>query len=146
MIGQMNVALALDELDRPKMSEFMENLDRINALAEASQGFIWRLMDESGNATAIPILQDSRAVVNVSVWQSVADLYAFSFQTDHQEFVKRRREWFQPDTKPNMALWNIEQGQEMPCIEEAFARLAHLQENGPSAYAFNWASAKTYER
>lgn len=144
MIGQMNIAVALDALDSPKLAEFMENLDRINALAEASPGFIWRLKDDSGNATAIPILQDPKAVLNVSVWQSVDDLYAFSFQTDHQAFVKRRREWFQPSKKITMALWSLEDSKTMPTVDEAFARLTHLQVNGPSSFAFNWATAKRF--
>ena len=144
MIGQMNFATALAPLDHPIMSDFMANLDRINALAEASSGFVWRLKDDSGNATSIKIMTDPKAILNVSVWQTVADLHKFAYHTDHKSFVVRRDEWFVPTTRRSMALWSIEDDAPMPTAEEAFERLRYLEAHGPSPYAFDWASAKQF--
>lgn len=144
MIGQMNFATALAPLDSPIMAEFRENLDRINALAEASDGFVWRLKDDSGNATSIEILTDPKSVLNVTVWQSVDALYNFSYQTAHHYFIKNRAKWFIPTSKRAMALWPMKVGAPMPTPEEAFARLHHLEVHGSSDYAFDWAGAKRF--
>ena len=144
MIGQMNFATAIAPLDSPLMAEFVENIDKINGIAEASDGFIWRLMDESGNATAIDVMTDPKAVLNVSVWRSVPDLYRFAYQTDHLHFIKNSAKWFVPTTKRAMALWVIEDDAPMPSVADAFDRLRHLEEKGPSAFAFDWAGAKTF--
>lgn len=146
MIGQMNFATALAPLDSPVMAEFVENLYKINALAENSAGFIWRLMDESGNATSIDILTDPKSVLNVSVWRSVDDLYRFSYHTEHHDFMKKRDKWFVSTTMRSMALWNIDEGADMPTPAEAFTRLRHLEMHGPSDYAFDWAGAKHFAR
>ena len=124
----------------------MENLDRINALAEASPGFIWRLQDESGNATAIDIMTDPKSVLNITVWQSVADLYRYAYQSDHHYFIKNRDRWFVPTTKRSMALWHLPDDAPKPSFEEAFARLAHLESHGASDYAFDWKGAKQFAR
>ena len=144
MIAQMNFATALAPLDSPLMAEFTQNLDRINALAEQSAGFLWRLQDETGNATAIDVMTDPKAILNLSVWQTVEDLYHFSFKTDHQTFVKNRRKWFVPTSRRSMALWHIEDMTILPSVADAFDRLRHLEEHGPTAFAFDWQSAPQF--
>lgn len=144
MIGQMNFATAIAPLDSPLMAEFMENLDKINGIAEASEGFIWRLMDDSGNATAIDVMTDPKSVLNVSVWRSVPDLYHFAYHSEHLQFIKNRAKWFVPTSRRAMALWVIEEGAPMPTVTDAFARLSHLEAHGPSEFAFDWATAKRY--
>lgn len=146
MIAQMNFATALAPLDSPIMTEFTQSLDRINALAEASDGFIWRLMDESGNATSIEVMTDPKAVLNLSVWSSVDALYQFAYRTEHHHFIKQRASWFVPTSKRSMALWNLAEGAAMPSVEDAFARLRHLQEYGPSDFAFDWKGARSFAR
>ena len=39
-LAQLNIARARDELDSPVVADFVANLDRINALGEATAGFI----------------------------------------------------------------------------------------------------------
>ena len=51
-LAQLNIASMLQPLESPGMADFAANLERINALAEASPGFVWRLQDEAGDATA----------------------------------------------------------------------------------------------
>ena len=141
---QMNFATAIAPLDSPLLSEFVENLDRINALAEASDGFIWRLQDEGGNATSIRIMTDPKAVLNVSVWRSLEDLYRFTFKSDHSYFVKNRDKWFVPTTKRSLALWMMPEGDKMPDEAEAFDRLRHLEIHGATAFAFDFMTAKHF--
>ena len=72
------------------IAEFMDNLDRINAVAEASPGFIWRLKDDSNNATAIRVFEDPRIAVNMSVWESIEALQAYAYRSEHVQFFRRR--------------------------------------------------------
>ena len=144
MIAQMNFGITVAPLDSPIMSEFTDNLDRVNALAEASKGFVWRLKDESGNATSIDVMTDPKAVLNITVWRSVQDLYHFTFKTDHSYFVRNSARWFVPTSKRSMALWALDDDAPMPTIEEAFARLHHLETHGSTNLAFDFKSAKTF--
>ena len=93
-LAQLNIAVAKYPLDSPLMAPFMDNLDRINALAEASPGFVWRLQDDAGNATALrPFGEET--LVNLTVWQDVASLRAYVYQSEHAAFMRRRRQWFE---------------------------------------------------
>jgi hypothetical protein len=136
-LAQINVGRLLYPIDDPRMRDFVDNLDRINALAEASEGFVWRLKDESGNATSISAYEDPSIIVNMSVWASVEGLYAFAYQTAHRRFVQRRKEWFKLFEAPYLALWWIEDGA-MPTVADGRQRLDHLTRVGPTAYAFNF--------
>jgi hypothetical protein len=86
------------------MAEFMALLDPVNAVADASPGFVWRLQTEEGNATALRPYEDDRMIVNMSVWESIEDLAAFVYRSGHVDVMRRRREWFEP-MKPYMVLW-----------------------------------------
>jgi Domain of unknown function (DUF3291) len=97
-IAQMNVGTALYETNDPRMADFMNNLDRVNALADVSPGFVWRLTGEGNNATDIRPVEDPLFLVNMSVWASVAALFDFVYRSDHRSLMVRRREWFaKPD-------------------------------------------------
>jgi hypothetical protein len=139
-IAQMNVATALYDLDDARMADFMNNLDRVNALAEATPGFVWRLQTEEGNATDIKVTSDPRFIVNMSVWEDVPALFDYAFRSDHRSVMIRRREWFQKPEGPYLVLWWIEEGAR-PTVEEGLARLAHLAKHGPTPYAFNFKTA-----
>ena len=145
MIAQLNVARAVADLDAPEMAYFMESLDRINALAEQHDGFVWRLKDDGGNATDIKVTEDPRFIINLSVWRSVPDLHHFVFTTAHREFVQRGREFFEAPQEKSFVLWRLE-GPEMPTSDEAFARLQHLRDHGPHDHAFDWQSWKKFTR
>ena len=136
-IAEINVARLRYPLDDPRVAEFVAALDRVNALAEASRGFVWRLKDAGGNATHIAAYDDPTVLANMSVWTSPAALYEFSYRTAHREFVQRRKEWFELFGAAYLALWWIEPGA-FPDVAEGRRRLAHLQRFGPSPYAFTF--------
>jgi hypothetical protein len=138
-LAQLNIAKPKFHLEAPEIADFVNNLDPINAIAESSPGFIWRLQDESGDATNIQAFDDPEIIVNMSVWESVDSLKGFMFKTHHIDFLKRKKEWFYPLDEAAYVLWWIPQGH-IPSVEEAVARLMHLRENGESAHAFSFKS------
>lgn len=140
-LAQINVGRLLHPLDDPRMADFVGNLAAINALAEASEGFVWRLKDETGNATSIAAYDDPSIIVNMSVWTTPEALHAFAYQTAHRRFVQRRKEWFQLFEGPYLALWWVGEGR-LPTVTEARQRLDHLARVGPTAYAITF--RKTY--
>ena len=115
----------------------MNNLDRVNALAEASPGFVWRLTGEGNNATDIKPSEDPRFIVNMSVWQSVEALFDYVYRSDHRSVMVRRREWFAKPAGPYLVLWWVKEG-EPPTVQEGLARLQHLAEHGPTSFAFTF--------
>ncbi len=136
-LAEINVARLRYPLDDPRVAEFVENLERVNALAEASEGFVWRLKDASGNATHIAAYDDPMVVANMSIWTSPETLYEFSYRTMHRRFVQRRKEWFELFGAAYIAMWWVEEGA-YPEVGEGRRRLAHLQRFGPTAHAFNF--------
>ncbi|WP_068826548.1 DUF3291 domain-containing protein [Pseudomonas sp. BMS12] len=138
-LAQLNIATLLAPLDSPQLADFVANLERINALAEAAPGYVWRLQDEDGDATAIRPFGDE-VLVNMSVWRDVQALSDYVYKSAHTEMLKRRREWFAKVGQAHMVLWWVPAGHR-PSVEEAAARLAHLHEHGPSAFAFSFRQA-----
>jgi len=146
-VAQLNIGRIRYETDDPRMADFMNNLTRINAVAERSPGFVWRYTDASGNATDTrPYADDPRMAVNMSVWESVEALEKFVWQTVHTRFYARKHEWFETLDGAYFVLWHVPAGHR-PGIAEAIERLEHLKTHGPSPYAFGWrdvASAKLW--
>jgi hypothetical protein len=137
-LAQINIGRITGvDMNDPVMSEFVAQLDEVNTLAENSEGFVWRLKDESDNATALHPYDDERIIVNMSVWQTVEHLEAFTYKGRHVEVLKKRRNWFESMGKPVTVLWWIPAGH-VPTLDEAKERLKHLQDNGPSVYAFDF--------
>ncbi len=136
-LAQVNVARALVPLEDPLLADFMSQLDAVNALAEQSAGFVWRLQDDSGNATDVAVGDDPRVIVNLSTWVSAESLFDFVYKTGHTKVMARRREWFEKPERPHMVLWWVPAGLE-PSVEEALARLRLLDSQGPTAEAFTF--------
>jgi len=135
-LAQLNIATMKEPLDSPVMADFVANLDRINALAESSPGFVWRLQTEQGDATALRPLGDN-VIVNMSVWESVEHLNQYVYRSDHAGILRRRRDWFERMSEAFFALWWVKQGHR-PTVAEAVARLEHLRAHGPTAEAFTF--------
>ena len=136
-LAELNIGRVRYELDDPRMADFTNNIELVNGLAERSPGFVWRYVDGSGNATDTRPFADPLVIVNLSVWESVASLEHFVWQTVHKRFYGRRAEWFEHFEGPAVALWWVPAGHR-PGMEEAVARLAHLKQHGASDHAFDW--------
>jgi hypothetical protein len=136
-LAQLNIGRLVAPNDDPQVAEFMAALEPINALADASPGFVWRLQDDSGNATSIHAFDDESIIVNMSVWKSLADLRAFVYATEHKRYLARRREWFQVFAGLYVVLWHVPLGH-IPTTAEAQERLTHLEQHGPTPHAFTF--------
>lgn len=136
-LAEINVARLRFPRNDPRVAEFIDNLDAVNALAERSPGFVWRLKDDSGNATQISAYDDPLIIVNMSVWISPEALYEFAYKTLHRRFVQRRKEWFELFGAQYLALWWIEDGR-YPEVSDGQRRLAHIERHGPTAWSFNF--------
>jgi hypothetical protein len=135
-LAQVNVGRLRAPVDAPETAEFIAALPEINALAEASPGFVWRLVgDVDDDATAVDIYDDKMIIVNASVWESVEALRAYVYDTLHVTYLRRRREWFEQLTEAYTALWWVPAGHQ-PTVAELRERLDLLRANGPTPEAF----------
>ena len=134
-VAQVNLARMREPLDRPSMQAFVEGLEPINALADASPGFVWRLQTDDGDATSLRVFDDDMIIVNMSVWDSVETLREFVFRSEHAGYLRRRSEWFEKLADASTALWWIPEGQ-TPTVEDAKAKLGSLRARGSSQEAF----------
>lgn len=139
-LAELNIGRMLAPLDDPIMAGFVEALDRINALADASPGFVWRFQTEEGNATELRPYDDDRIIVNYSVWETLEDLKNYVYQSAHTEVMRQRRQWFEVFKGAYMVLWWVEAGRR-PTISDAKERLEYLNQHGPSEFAFTFKQA-----
>jgi hypothetical protein len=139
-LAQINVARLRHPEGDLRMADFFDNLDRVNAAAERMPGFIWRLKDESGNATQIRAYDDPLILTNISVWETPDAFEAFVWRTVHLQFYHRRGEWFDGTLAgPHFAMWWVPE-EHRPTPAEGRGRLEHLAAHGPSDHAFGWES------
>jgi hypothetical protein len=136
-LAQVNIGRIKAPLDDPRMAGFVNRLDELNALADCSPGFVWRLQTSEGNATYFRPYDDDRILVNMSVWENVEALRNYVYRTVHIELVRQRQEWFEMFASNYLALWWVPAGHK-PGIDEAKKRIAHLDTHGPTEYAFNF--------
>jgi hypothetical protein len=136
-LAQVNIARMLAPLTDPVMAGFVAELDTINALADNSPGFIWRLQTPEGNATNLRPYEDDLILVNLSLWANLADLSSFVYKSRHRHVLQQRQKWFQRFDGPYLALWWVPAGH-IPDVEEAKERLAYLRANGETLYAFSF--------
>jgi hypothetical protein len=139
-LAQVNIARMKAPLEDPVMSGFVARLDEINALADSSPGFVWRLQTSGGNATYLRPYDDERILFNMSVWESIEHLKRYVYYTAHVELFRSRQAWFEKFAGVYLALWWVPQGH-TPSIDEAKQRLAHLEAHGPTQFAFTFKRA-----
>lgn len=137
-LAQFNIARIRYPLDDPRMAEFVDNVKRVNALAEQIDGFVWRLQDGSGHAMNMTIYGDRTILPNLTLWENAQALERFVWQTLHGRFYRRREDWFVPIEAP-LVMWWVPAGHR-PTLDEGVERLESLKARGPSAQAFGWES------
>ena len=134
-LAEVNVAVLRQPLDAPETADFVAALEPINRLADSSPGFVWRLQTAEGDSTSIRVFDDDRIIVNLTVWESLETLWAFTYASRHLDVLRRRREWFRRIAEAHLALWWVPAGQ-VPTVDQAVERLEALRRNGPSPEAF----------
>ena len=134
-LAQLNVATLRHPIDAAETADFKNALDPVNAAGEASEGFVWRLQTDAGDATSIQAFPNPLTIVNLTVWESQKALRDFAYRGLHRDFFRRRAEWFEPGSRAVM--WWIEAGT-LPTVDEARARLDYFGAHGPSEHAFEF--------
>lgn len=138
-LAQLNIAHLVAPIDSPPLADFVANLDRINALAESSPGFVWRIQTDEGNATEIDFFGPDY-IVNMSVWEGLEALHNYVYRSAHTEILRRKKEWFHTMDDAHMVLWWVP-ASHRPTLDEAKLKLEALKANGPSAEAFTFKQA-----
>lgn len=140
-LAQINIAEPVDSLDSEQLQGFVSRLEEINGLAEASDGFIWRLKEEGGDATSIASPAYPGLIINMSMWRDIASLRAYVFETAHLEVLKMKSQWFvrRDDTTAAMWWWPSDVSLSPPTVDDAVARLHQLERAGSTPFAFNFA-------
>jgi hypothetical protein len=137
-LAVFNIGRITAPLDSPQLKPFMDGLDHLNALGEQAPGFVWRYIAEgTNNATAARPYDDDEVIVNFGVWESREQLWDFVYRSEHLDFLRRRRDWFQHLTEPFLVLWWVPAGS-IPSIAEAKERLEQLRRDGPTPDAFTF--------
>src|SRR5471030_1335798 len=136
-LAQVNIGRMKAPLEDPAMAGFVARLADLNALADGSDGFVWRLQSGDGDNTYLRPFDDDRIIVNMSVWESVEQLRAYTYNGAHAELLRQRRDWFEKFDRVAVALWWIPAGH-IPSMDEAKQRLASLDEHGPMPFAFTF--------
>ena len=137
-LAQLNIARMLGEdITDPLMADFVAQLDEVNALAENSEGFVWRLKDDDNNATSFRPFDDNQVIVNLSVWENIEALKNFAYTGRHVEVFRNRRTWFEKAIEAMVVLWHIDVGH-TPSVQEAKERLEYLREHGATDFAFGF--------
>ena len=135
-LAQINIGRLIAPIDDPRIAGFVVQLGPINALADKAPGFVWRLQSASDNATDIAYSEDDPFVMlNMSVWESVETLRAFTYSSRHAQVFRERARWFEKLTAPYSCLWWVREGH-IPTVAEARERLEHYQKHGATPYSF----------
>ena len=136
-LAQVNIGRARGPMDSSVMAGFAAQLAPINAIADQSPGFVWRLQTESGDATSILPYDDPSIMINMSVWETVDALRGFVYRTGHSGVMRNRAEWFEKMPEAYLALWWIPAGH-TPTAGEAQERLEFRRAFGDTPLAFSF--------
>lgn len=136
-LAQVNITKMLAPINDPIMADFVNNLDRINAIADQTEGFVWRLQDIENNATAIKAFEDDTLIINMSVWENMESLFQFTYKSDHVEIFSRRKEWFSRIKDMHMVFWFVPVSH-IPTPKEARERLEYANKHGTTPYSFTF--------
>jgi hypothetical protein len=140
-LAQVNIARLKAPLDTPLLADFVAALDPVNASADRTPGFVWRLQDDGGNATSIEgfkgdVGTSAGVIVNLSTWRSLDELGDWVYGDMHRTVLRQRHTWFERVAEATNALWWVASGHR-PTVPEAEERLRHLREHGPTPFAFS---------
>jgi len=148
-LTQVNVAYSLADPDDPMMADFVAQLDEINGLAERSPGFVWRFTSADTRDLEQREFADPRVLFNMSVWENVEALHAFTYRTQHAKVFAARRKWFDEwkdrartvaelgEGAPGVGLWWVPAGH-IPTPAEGKQKLRLLGAKGPGPECFTF--------
>ena len=136
-LAQLNIAQMRASLDGPVMAGFVAQIDEMNAAAEASTGFVWRLVTDDNEAGSLSVFGRQHLLLNLSVWRSIDALRDYAYRGAHAGPLRDRQRWFLPMEPPTSVLWWVPKDHR-PDGEEGKNRLERLARNGPAVEAFTF--------
>ena len=136
-LAQVNIARLAHAHDDPALAPFFAELDRINALADATPGFVWRLKGDGNNSMDVRPTPDPRVAINMSVWRDAESLFDFVYRSAHTPVMAQRRQWFAHWDGAYQALWWIPAGH-IPSVDEALGKIWLLERWGATPHAFTF--------
>jgi hypothetical protein len=136
-LAALNIARMKYSYESAEMTYFVQQLDPVNAFADKSPGFVWRMIEDEENPADYTVFEEPGYLVNMSVWQSLEHLVNFVRSEIHLDVMKRRKQWFESSDEASMVLWWVQAGH-LPAVAEAQAKLEHLRTHGSSARAFSF--------
>ena len=137
-LAQINIARLIAPQGDPRVQGFFDALAQVNAIADASPGFVWRLQDGGGaGATAIKATADPQLIINMSVWDDADSLFEYVYRSGHTPVMAQRKGWFERSASAYQAMWWIEAGA-LPTISDGLSKLWHLDRFGPTPEAFTF--------
>jgi hypothetical protein len=144
-IDEFNYGLLRAPFGDPLVAEFTDNIDKVNAIAARSPGYVTRVAGYDDVLVAERLLADQPGarrltLSTLSVWKDVASVRHFVLKTVHGHFLKRRADWVTHLDRPTYVLWPVDPGH-VPDVHEAMERIEHLAAHGPGPRAFGFAWA-----
>ena len=145
-LAAFNIGILKYDWDDPRVADFLNNLDRVYALAARSPGYVWHMAPEAMEAAQLDprgsLGANPRTASTLSVWKDASSLVSFAFGTIHKRFYDRKNEWYDDAEQAwdglRLVMWWVPQ-HHRPRISEAVERLTHLMDHGDSDHAFGWA-------
>ena len=143
-LAQVNIARMRHPLHDRRMQGIAQRVEEMNALAEQTPGFIWRLPGSEASEQALRAFEKTFVpfdpallFYNLSVWETPQHLKNYAYKTIHIEMLRSKELWIVAIRSVHLALWWIPEGHR-PSIAESAERLDALEQGGPSAFAFNF--------
>jgi hypothetical protein len=144
-LAEFNFGTLKYDWDDQRVADFVNGLDLVNGLAQRSPGFVWMLgEDEMHAAQTDPegaFDGNPRMASTLSVWESVAALEQFVWNTLHRKFYSRKAEWYDAFGNGNLVLWWVPTGAR-PTVAEGMSRWRHREMHGDTEHAFGWSYLK----
>src|SRR5262245_26636100 len=128
-LAQVNIARMRGIADAPVMAGLVARIAEMNALADGSPGFVWRLPASEAPPDTLRVFdgyfvpfEPERLFYNLSVWNTVDDLQRYVYRTEHAQMLRGKGDWIGDFDRAHLAMWWIPAGTR-PTIEESAARL-----------------------
>ena len=142
---EFNVGTLQYDWEDPRVADFLNGLDLVNGIAQRSPGFVWMMdgeaMEVAQGDPEGPLGGNPRTASTLSVWEDVASLEHFVWNTVHKQFYDRKEEWYGAVDTLRLVMWWVPAGHR-PTIDEAMARFRHLEQHGETEHAFGWSHLK----
>lgn len=138
-LAEFNFGTLAYPWDDPRVAGFQNAIAQVNAIAERSPRFVWRLSDDEMEATQEdpegPLADRPNTASTLSVWEDAGSLYRFVTKTLHARIMRGAPDWFVPGDSGFLVCWWVPAGTR-PTVAEGMARWHRLQNEGDSDDCF----------